>query len=400
MTADTHSRVACTYTNCDRFFSSVKEMKRHKASDPLHEYCKRCDEDFEDEERLLIHKIKSDKHIVCPICGVEFGSEGGRDGHIRQNHRSEQALVCRGCGDQYKSASGLMRHIEENECSEITRTRLLQEQSKKLMIKEALQGGEGLPMPVIPEPADVDDIDGGVKIDLLTAENQEAMQNQPGMSDSDDLPAQFSANLALKHWPRLGKGSADRDAPMDLLSFPDLSVASSSKGNSAWKGKGKAVVGSVKGSKSQKGGEVRPFGAGVPDAGQTLRILDERWDATNFFNSFSGKYVCPCNAAFKHKIDFEKHVLLKSKNNRDVQCPRCLRHFKTTAALIAHCESPSTRCDINDGEKYSQIIDELTGGMIQAVGYNTDGTVKYEAGKLELPKTTTVGVNLQQVTRK
>lgn len=80
-------------------------------------------------------------------------------------------------------------------------------------------------------------------------------------------------------------------------------------------------------------------------------------------------------------------------NIRSFRCPRCRRRFKTTAALIAHCESASTRCDINDGEKYGQVIDELTGGVIQAVGTLTDGTVKYEAGKLDIPKTNTVGTS-------
>lgn len=59
-------------------------MKGHKASYPEHDYCLKCDIDFKNEDHLLIHKIKDSKHIVCPICGIDFGSEGGRDRHIRQ----------------------------------------------------------------------------------------------------------------------------------------------------------------------------------------------------------------------------------------------------------------------------------------------------------------------------
>jgi hypothetical protein len=33
----------------------------------------------------------------------------------------------------------------------------------------------------------------------------------------------------------------------------------------------------------------------------------------------------------------------------------------------------------------------LSGGVIQASGYNENGTIKYEAGKLDTPQTTTVG---------
>lgn len=65
-------------------------MKKHKKSDPEHEYCVRCDENFEYEERHLMHKIATEKHIVCPICGLDFRSEGGRDGHIRQVSKSDK----------------------------------------------------------------------------------------------------------------------------------------------------------------------------------------------------------------------------------------------------------------------------------------------------------------------
>lgn len=80
----TPKTVLCTFPDCPCRFNTIGEMKKHKSCAPEHEYCARCDEDFENEERHLIHKIKSNKHIVCPICSVDFRSEGGRDGHIRQ----------------------------------------------------------------------------------------------------------------------------------------------------------------------------------------------------------------------------------------------------------------------------------------------------------------------------
>ncbi|GMG53849.1 unnamed protein product [Aspergillus oryzae var. brunneus] len=78
------NKVKCTYIGCKLVFKSEKEMKHHKKFDSEHAYCDECEEDFEDEERLLIHKIKSVKHIVCPVCGIDFGSDGGRNSHIRQ----------------------------------------------------------------------------------------------------------------------------------------------------------------------------------------------------------------------------------------------------------------------------------------------------------------------------
>ena len=119
-----------------------------------------------------------------------------------QNHRADQELACHGCKEFFKSASGLMRHIEDNECSVISQTRLLQEKSKKLMIKEVLKAGEGNPMPVVPEHSDLDDIDGGVKVDRLEATNREAMMHQP-KPGQDDPTSSVDAMLGLKHWPKL-----------------------------------------------------------------------------------------------------------------------------------------------------------------------------------------------------
>ncbi|KAF7596714.1 hypothetical protein BBP40_000142 [Aspergillus hancockii] len=375
------TKVRCTYPTCKLFFKSEEEMKKHKSSSEEHEYCTRCDEDCEDEERLLIHKIRSERHIICPICGIEFNSEGGRDAHIRQNHRAAQSLPCHGCKVKFKSASGLMNHIERNKCPRISRIRLIQEQSKKFMIKEALNDGMGLSLPIIPNQAeqndpDHEDIDGGVKFNISEAQkreinNREAIANQPNPGQGDPT-ASVSAMLALKHWPSLGdKAQTGKSvAPSDLMGFSEMSISEiDGKENVIWKGKGavRSVIESTV--------PPRPFGVGVPDAGETLRILDNSWDPTRFFNSLTGE--CECS--------------LESK-----QCPRCLRLFKTTTALIAHFESASTRCDISDASRYGQIVDELTGGIIQATGYNEDGTVKYESGKLELAQTTTVGKDLRQ----
>ena len=211
----------------------------------------------------------------------------------------------------FKSAAGLMRHIEDNECSVITQTRLLQEQSRKLIIKEALKAGEGVPLPVVPDPADLDDIDGGVKVDLLEAENRQAMVNQPKPGE-DDPTASVDAMLALKHWPKLGeKGKSAYNVPAsDLMAFSD--------GGSPWddnQGESSVQESSQKPTTLNKG----MFGNGLPNAGQTLRLLDDKWDATKFFNSFTGKYVCICGTSFTGMKEFEQHVLMKSKAKRNVR---------------------------------------------------------------------------------
>lgn len=215
--------------------------------------------------------------------------------------------MCYGCKSIFKSASGLMRHIEDNDCAVISQTRLLQEQSKKLIIKEALKAGEGESMPVVPLPADLDDVDGGVRVDLLETENRKAMMNQP-RPGKDDPTASVDAMLALKHWPNLGeKGPTACEQPAsDLMAFSDSgSLSKEEQGSSTLE------------KSSPGGGGI--FNGGLPDAGQTLRLLDDKWDATKFFNSYTGKYTCICSTTFTAMKDFEHHVLMKSKAKRNVQ---------------------------------------------------------------------------------
>ncbi|KAF7118122.1 hypothetical protein CNMCM5793_007515 [Aspergillus hiratsukae] len=388
----TPQKVLCTFLNCPRRFNTVEEMKKHKSSAPEHEYCTRCDEDFENEERHMIHKIKSNKHIVCPICGVDFKSEGGRDIHIHQMHRAKQTLTCYGCKAIFHNASGLMKHIEDDECPEITKRRLLQERSKKIMIKQALTGGVGSALPIIPRPGDADDVDGGVKVNMnpLEYDNREAMANPPKSGDG-------GAALSQKHWPELKTAAkaraADNPTPADLMAFFDLAIADKA-GEGEWKGKGRLIT--IAESEKENDESENLFAVGTPDAGKVLRFLQNNWDPTTFFDSYSGEYVCPCKKRFKTMKQFEEHMLMKSQGARGIECPKCHRRFKTAAALVAHCEAPSRRCNINTHSQFGTIIDDVSSGVIQAAGYMPDGTVKYEAGKLELTKTTTIGVDLEK----
>lgn len=284
-----------------------------------------------------------------------------------------------------------MRHIEDDECPEITKRRLLEERSKKIMIKQALGTGVGLPLLILPRPGDLDEVDGGVKVNPLEYDNREAMANQPKPSEDG------SATLSQKHWPELKTAAKSRatgnPTPADLMAFSDLAITDKA-GNGDWKGKGRLIT--LPKFEKEKDENERPFGVGAPDAGQILRFLQHNWDPTNFSDSYSGEYVCPCKARFKTMKVFEEHMLMKSQGARGMECPGCHRIFKTIAALVAHCESSTKRCHINTNSQFSQIIDEVSAGVIQAAGYMPDGTVKYEAGKLELTKTTTIGVELEK----
>ena len=205
-----------------------------------------------------------------------------------------------------------MRHIEDNECKLIPSTRLLREQSKKLMIKEALKGGQSELLPILPDPANFDDIDGGVKLYPVELDHREAMMNQPKLGE-DDPTSSISTFLSLKHWPRVGTqvGPAPGEED-DLISLSPENRAA---------GKGQEIDLSTVQSAGVAGSDHGLFAKDfIADAGQTLRMLNENWDATKFFNSFSGQYVCPsCNAQFAKMQAFEEHVLSKSRDRKDAE---------------------------------------------------------------------------------
>ncbi|KAL5045464.1 hypothetical protein BDW71DRAFT_78162 [Aspergillus fruticulosus] len=408
--------IKCTYPNCSSWFRTDKDMKKHKTSSSEHEYCNKCDIDFETEEHLLIHKIKSNKHIVCPICGIDFGSEGGRDRHIRQFHRTAQNLTCSGCKSTFRSAAGLMRHVENGECIEIGPDRLLVEQQKKLMRKEALEISIA---PVVPSLVDMDgDDEGGVQLPITDSEiKPEAMANQPGR-----ITIKNTYGLVYRHWPTREETGLE-DGMSDLMNFSAVTgngeENEKNKGKiPGWVGKGHnhiflgyssaiaptSASGAGSGAESEAGSGAKaasalgpPTSIGVPDAGSELARIYKDWNPSNFFNEFTGEYVCACGKRCLTKEAFEEHVLTKSQGARRMQCPNCLKIFKSTAAIIAHWESPSLKCDLSNANMYAQIVDEVSGGMIQIAGYSEDGTMRYEAGNLELCKTKATDVNLDKV---
>ncbi|GFN12674.1 putative C2H2 finger domain protein [Aspergillus tubingensis] len=347
------TRVPCTYKECSGVFESAGEMKRHKANE--HDYCSRCDEDFQDDEYLLLHKIKSDKHIVCVVCGIDFRSEGGRDLHTRQQHRTPQTLTCYGCGQKFKMAGAMVNHVESGDCPNIPLSSLLQEQSKRLLFREALRtGNEGENA----EPDGQDD-NGGVHIDqdLLEMDpDDEATQSVvggvSGLSLDDNVPE-----------------------PKSKSSMASPSLVSETREQSASAGK-------IARPTSPRPGPSNSFGIDHIDAGHTLRALDRNWDPTVYFSSFNGKFICPCKAEFSSMRDFEEHVVTKTNQNRGIQCPGCLRIFRTAAALVAHCESASTRCKVNRGLQFSQVINDISGGLVRSVGLFADGSVEYGPGTM------------------
>lgn len=219
-----------------------------------------------------------------------------------------------------------MRHIEEDRCPKIDRVVLVQEQSRKYLVKAALKAHEENPLFPLREDAD-DSEGGGVKLSSLELENREAIMNQPKPVDNKDNDDDNDTNsdAANMHWPKLG--DSRKATPNDLTDFNKLSVKDDSE-NGTDKGKARAdSTSQPKGpwnretpKKNAPGQTKGSFGLDpVPNIGSTLRTLNEKWDPTAFFNSFTGFYDCPCGGSYGNMQEFQEHVLKKTRARRSVQ---------------------------------------------------------------------------------
>ncbi|KAK5947541.1 hypothetical protein PMZ80_001694 [Knufia obscura] len=94
-------------------------------------------------------------------------------------------------------------------------------------------------------------------------------------------------------------------------------------------------------------------------------------------------YVCPghmCGRKLRSIQEFEQHLLSGAHVGGMVQCPSCLKRFKTTTALVAHAESGSTKCDLRKTEEFDLAIQQITAGLIKVEGsWSGAGNAKFES---------------------
>jgi len=109
-------------------------------------------------------------------------------------------------------------------------------------------------------------------------------------------------------------------------------------------------------------------------------------EVSKYFNHILEKYICrgmKCARKFDTPKQFVDHLLTGAHVAGQVACPFCHKKFKTTTALMAHCESGSRKCDIRNSMQYNEVIREITGGIVATDGYMYDGTVKYQTPSIE-----------------
>ncbi|RMZ75364.1 hypothetical protein DV738_g5528, partial [Chaetothyriales sp. CBS 135597] len=430
-------RVKCTYDGCNFYFATEKEMIRHKKKDPDHFYCQKCDEDYDDDTEYMIHQILSPRHTVCPSCGMEFKSASGRDRH---SHAASQRLPCRGCGMNFTRAASLMQHIEKDQCRVIRRRDFECERAERSVMKDAFVQALGVPperrstmLSSIRSPSSAGSGSahgGGVSLlhgstvgiergspvvagDALmnSPQSQVLTEFPPLQAKQTSYPSASSQRAPSQH--------ASSQHPRDLLeSFSTLSV----KQDSVWtqsQGHGHLFpaqenvsppTGLVQGtgSKYDELSEVsfpttgsQGFGRKQSDFASQVESVPpapprfpernahittrpppriSRLDLDQFWDPVLRSFRCPgikCQGMFATAERFRSHLQGPAHAASHVICPSCLRHFKTTTALMSHMESGSKRCNARNTTNYNQLLREVSAGLIGTSGQLEDGTVKY-----------------------
>lgn len=105
-------------------------------------------------------------------------------------------------------------------------------------------------------------------------------------------------------------------------------------------------------------------------------------DIQQYWSPIEHRYICPgqrCGLKFPSPASFEAHLLTGVHMVGTVQCPSCLKRFKTTTGLVAHIESGSVKCDIKQGAEFDLILREISAGLLGLGSTGADGFIRYKS---------------------
>ncbi|KAF2710212.1 hypothetical protein K504DRAFT_430576 [Pleomassaria siparia CBS 279.74] len=396
--------VKCTYDNCFASFNTHKEMISHKKYFEEHDYCSRCDEDFDSYDDLAMHKAyRPDNHgMACRICGEEFKSKSGLRRHIELNHKVNQKLPCIGCGDEFYRASLLIEHIEFGNCRVIDKKDFESHIIHKFIVSELLKGGSALnrfqqKTSRFNAAIDEDD-DGGVGINNLIDKDEdeetahginykaivpeippESLKFHPPPEPYPSLPVRSRKTSVASATSRLSSTLGN----MSLGGDSEYETAPSTPGTPKSSSCQTKVRGNGKLASKELFKDAKPtpppseFSIEAHDGQMAnkhgINIISTRfwdpisedWNPECFLDTVTGKYSCPftCELTFDLPVDLNNHIMHDHRITR-MKCPSCLKYFKSCTALVSHCESRGSKCQINKADDFNLFLDRLTGGFL------------------------------------
>ncbi|KAI1914237.1 hypothetical protein LOZ65_005683 [Ophidiomyces ophidiicola] len=291
-----------------------------------------------------------------------------------------------------------MAHVESGSCEGFTEEQYRAQRIQKRATRAALEGQIGgrraLPGACGTTASVAESLDGGVRLNILDDSELPIPERRMrdivarasiGDAELDDATSKISGiTHSTKQWPTMvlddknGKEKCDND---DLMAFSDLGIDDTEDSNMA--------------ANEEETGELDDWGEAPPMESGEQRLKEHftLWDTDQLYNTVLGAYVCPCDKVFRTSEEISDHLNSGIHDGGVVYCPVCFRPFKTTTSLVAHVESATSRCNVGLSSNLGKIIDDISGGVIEAGGYNKDGTVKFAAA----PKQEIKPINLDAI---
>jgi hypothetical protein len=310
-----------------------------------------------------------------------------------------------------------MQHIENDECKVITQEVFERRRAEKAVAKDAWaaqlhpQDAQNVPRGNMSMFSDVDPSEHG-GVSLLDGDS--VLQSDAHSSALRDYLTPSLNMLSLRdQYPTLPNlnpsnltKAADQDGKGDLISFDgDDMPDDEDRSKLTWNTKTPAASNLFENSKSPLRSASRtnkvPDRPSVPNVSLSTNpnahlstkpapiSPSSILEPMNHFHELTNKFECPgkkCGGLFDTIEAFNAHLTSNAHVGGRTICPSCLAKFPSTMALVAHCESPSKRCNIRNGANYNQVLREITGGLIGAEGHHIDGSVRYVANDISKPE--------------
>jgi hypothetical protein len=308
-----------------------------------------------------------------------------------------------------------MQHIERDECKVITQEVFERRRAEGAIAKDAWAAQltpqiENVPRGPISTFSDVDTTEhGGVSLldqDILAEINIHSPRRDYLTPSLNMLSLRDQYPTLSNPPPRNQHRSTNKDKESNLTSFNGVDISGDIKSSKpAWI---KSMPAGSSLFKNANTGPLRPANHDIdnarrssackpalstdPNAHVTTRpapmIPAPILEPMNHFNDLTKKFECPgrkCGGGFDTIEAFNAHLTGDAHVGGRTVCPSCLSKFASTMALVAHCESPSKRCNIRNTANYNQVLREITGGLIGAEGHHIDGSVRYVANDITKP---------------
>ena len=77
---------------CPKIFKSTEGLKKHlKLDHENYARCYKCAKMFSDKEEYKIHRMQCENKKECSVCFKSFGTQGGRDRHMKSVHKMDKS---------------------------------------------------------------------------------------------------------------------------------------------------------------------------------------------------------------------------------------------------------------------------------------------------------------------